>query len=82
MLNSSMSKQKVWSQAAASLEKACENEQLAAKWKECFVELCRIKQESCAIEKLTPKNAARIILHSLGRGHALIKQAIDWKDPV
>jgi len=77
-----MSKPKLWSQAAASLEKACEDEPLATKWKESLVNLCKKQQDECKIEKLPASDAARLILHSLGRGHALIKQADEWKNPV
>jgi len=77
-----MSKQNLWSQAAASLEKACEDEPLATKWKESFANLCKNQQNEIRIERLPARNAARLILHSLGRGHALIKQAGDWKEPI
>jgi len=76
-----MSKQNLWSQAAASLEKACEDEQLAAKWKESFANLSKNQQNESRIERLPARDAARLILHSLGRGHGLIKQAEEWKEP-
>lgn len=76
-----MNKQNLWSQAAASLEKACEDEHLAAKWQESFVSLCRNQKDECRIGRLPARDAARFILHSLGRGHALIKQAEAWKEP-
>jgi len=76
-----MSKQNLWSQAAASLEKACEDEPLATKWKESFANLCKNQQNEIRIERLPARDAARLILHSLGRGHGLIKQAEEWKEP-
>jgi len=72
----------LWTMAAASLRDACGNELLARKWKLSYVELCKNQERKGRIEQLPPKESARTLLHALGRGHALIKQAIEWDTPL
>lgn len=71
----------LWSLAAASLRNACGNEALAEIWKESLLQLCTEPKVKKKLECSSSSDVARLLLHSLGRGHALIKQAIDWENP-
>lgn len=71
----------LWSLAAASLRDACDNDALAEVWKESFLPLCSQQEIRKQLEDSPATDVARLLLHSFGRGHALIKQAIDWEDP-
>lgn len=71
----------LWSLAAASLRDACGNDNLAEVWKESFLQLCSQEKIRKQLEASPATDVARVLLHSFGRSHALIKQAIDWKNP-
>jgi hypothetical protein len=71
----------LWSLAAASLKDACGNEDLAEVWKESFLQLCSQQKIRKQLEDSPATDVARLLLHSFGRSHALIKQAIDWENP-
>jgi hypothetical protein len=71
----------LWSLAAASLRDACDNPELAEAWKASFLNLCNQDRIRKDVEHLPASDITRLLLHSLGRGHALIKQALEWENP-
>lgn len=71
----------LWSLAAASLRDACGNDDLAEIWKNSFLPLCSKQEIRNQLETSPARDVARLLLHSFGRGHALIKQAIEWENP-
>lgn len=71
----------LWSQTAGSLKEACGNSVLADTWKDSFLKLCLQENTKRQLGTTTSPEVARILLHSLGRGHALIKQALGWENP-
>jgi len=71
----------LWSLAAASLKDACGNEDLAEAWKESFLPLCSKQEIRRQLESFPATDVARLLLHSFGRGHSLIKQAVNWENP-
>ena len=71
----------LWSLAAASLRDACGNDDLAEIWKDSFLPLCSKQEIRNQLETSPARDVARLLLHSFGRGHALIKQAIEWENP-
>lgn len=71
----------IWSLTAASLKEAFDNKDLADSWKDSFLDLCQQENARKRIEATSSAEVTRVLLHSLGRGHALIKQALDWENP-
>jgi hypothetical protein len=71
-----------FSRIAESLQRACDDDRLAEKWKDAILQLANNQKEKLKIEGLPSKTAARLILHSLGRGYALFQNAKEWDIPL
>lgn len=71
-----------WSSIAESLERAYSDEGLARQWKASIIKIGKDQKEKLKIADLPPTRAAQLTLHALGRGHALIKNAKEWDNPL
>lgn len=71
-----------FSRIAESLERACRDDRLAEKWQDTIQQLAKNQKEKLKTTGLPSKTAARLILHSLGRGYALFKNAKEWDSPL